>query len=128
MAIHSWNPNRARQLAAIHAKERTAGEFHHVTIVPIENGFTVNRHHAVNTHMQASQFRRSPFSAALGGPTEESAPETMLQGSHHVASLDDLHDHLDDILGHNVVHRPVGQHLAVHIPQIRTQNSEPWEP
>ena len=120
MATHTFNPNRARQLAAIHAKERaTPGEFHHLQITPVDNGYVVSRHRRLGTHMQGSQFKVGGGSL-LGGQSE-----TELLASHHVANAYELHDHLDDVLGENVAHRPVGQHLAVHIPQRGTQNGEP---
>lgn len=95
MAIHTFNPTRARQMAAIHEKER-ANQFHHIRITPVENGFTVARHHQTG----------------------------VLGQSHFVANADDLHDHLDQVLGEHTVHKPVGQHLAVHVPQLNTQNDD----
>lgn len=125
MAIHSFNPNRARQLAAIHAKDRASGEFHHLRIHPAQNGYVVTAHHRLGTHYQPSQFKTRELLPASA--PDEDFPRTQLHTTHVLPNLDALHDHLDDVLGANVVHRPVGQHLAVHIPQRGTQNDEPIE-
>jgi hypothetical protein len=118
MATHTYSPTMHRKREA--EREREPGALHHIRIHPQQTGYLVQHHHgfksspvaaglkvkgekATPPHEQDDRsYANSAVAHGLGIHSENTAEgDTMLHSSHAFHNLEQVHDHLDQVLEHH---------------------------